>query len=181
MRPLVFIILLSFSVGCSSEPPSTEIIVRKIEELHGSIIQDDAENIIYINLSSCEIDSSLISHLTVFKHLRYLHLEHTDLENEDLESIGKIASLEVLNINLTQTTDEGLFFLLPLNNLKELRMSHYSLTRPVPEELKEASIDDLISGKVQIKTGRDYGGGILALVKKFPALKTELWGGFPES
>ena len=49
----------------------------------------------------------------------------------------------------------------------------------IPKELEGATVEDMISGKVQLPVERDYGGGIRALVTKHPGLKTELWGGLP--
>ena len=177
MKVVSLLLVLCIFAGCTPDEVTIDHLVREIEELGGGVIRDESDKVIYINLASCQIGDKLIHQLPAFEHLQYLHLEDSDIVNEDLQAIGQIASLEVLNINTTNTTDEGLFFLMPINNLKRLEMNHYSWTRPLPEELKNINIEDVLSGKVEYpKIERDYGDGIRALVEKFPDLQPTLWG-----
>lgn len=54
--------------------------------------------------------------------LRHLNVSSCDLEDQHLEVIGKIETLELLDLDATEITNYGLFFLEPLQNLKQLRL-----------------------------------------------------------
>jgi hypothetical protein len=69
-----------------------------------------------------EIDISEIQKLLQLKHLRHLNLCSSDLTDEHLEIIGRVDSIELLDLDLTKITDNGIRFLETLKKLKELRL-----------------------------------------------------------
>ncbi len=157
--------------------PSIESVIKQIEAADGFVIQDEDGHVIYVNLSSCELSPSLLKGLKSFTHLRYLYLDYSTLTDRHLKYIDKIRSLEILSIDSTRTTDKGICSLTSLESLEELIMSHYWLTRPRSEDFLKTALLQMVDDKQQTNIKQFYGEGMLALCKKYPALKVELCGG----
>lgn len=72
---------------------------------------------VWKNSSFKELDK-----LLQLTHIRHLNAASSDLEDQHLEVIGKMETLELLDLDATEITNYGLFFLKPLHNLKQLRL-----------------------------------------------------------
>ena len=60
--------------------------------------------------------------LTALKLLEHLNAASADLNDDHLEIIGQLVSLELLDLDLTELSDQSLRFIEPLQNLRELRL-----------------------------------------------------------
>ncbi|MCP4521911.1 MAG: hypothetical protein GY827_09530 [Cytophagales bacterium] len=69
-----------------------------------------------------EIKSSELEQLLHFKKLKHLNVSCSDLFDHHLAIIGKIESLELLDIDSTEITNDGLKHLIPLKKLSALRL-----------------------------------------------------------
>ena len=69
-----------------------------------------------------DIPSKELQKLLQLTHIRHLNVSSCDLEDKHLEMIGKMETLELLDLDATEITNYGLFFLKPLINLKQLRL-----------------------------------------------------------
>lgn len=77
----------------------------------------------YLNLSFLgKIENTEIQKLLKLTKLRHLNASNTDLLDKHLETIGQIYSLELLDLDSTEITNNGLKFLENLKQLKELRL-----------------------------------------------------------
>lgn len=184
MRIYLFLTMLALVSGCSPKQDTGEL-VREIELLGGIAVGDEEGDITFVNLCSCEVTHSLIKKLCTFDRLKSLYLDYTDTDDKDLKYIGTIASLEILSINGTATTDKGLFHLLNLENLKTLNIGHYIDLLPESGKAKMASIMDCFTSpdgapalSTEAKLRQEYAGeGYLALKKKYPKLAILFWSG----
>lgn len=77
----------------------------------------------YLSLSFFgEIETTELQKLFQLKHLKHLNLSSSDLFDKHLEVIGQMKTLELLDLDLTEITDNGLRNLKPLKQLRELRL-----------------------------------------------------------
>ena len=77
----------------------------------------------YLNLSFFgEIDIIELKKLALLKKLKHLNLASSDLLDKHLEFIGQVETLELLDLDLTEITDNGLRNLQSLKQLRELRL-----------------------------------------------------------
>ncbi|MGD1840016.1 MAG: hypothetical protein ACFB0B_03845 [Thermonemataceae bacterium] len=77
----------------------------------------------YLKLSfSGDIEKTELYKLLRLKNLKHLNTACADLCDQHLEVIGQITTLELLDLDSTAITDNGLQHLIPLNQLKELRL-----------------------------------------------------------
>lgn len=77
----------------------------------------------YLSLSFFDkIKISEIKKLLHLENLKHLNLSSSDLMDEHLEIVGKIESVELLDLDSTEITNQGLQFLEPMKQLKQLRL-----------------------------------------------------------
>ncbi|AFM03660.1 hypothetical protein Fleli_1223 [Bernardetia litoralis DSM 6794] len=77
----------------------------------------------YLNLTFFgKIEKNEIQKIRQLEKLKHLNLSSSDLIDEQLEIIGKIENIQVLDLDLTEITNQGISFLKYLQNLKELRL-----------------------------------------------------------
>ncbi|MFD0992006.1 hypothetical protein [Tenacibaculum geojense] len=77
----------------------------------------------YLSLSFFgEIEITELEKLCQLKKLTHLNLSSSDLFDKHLEIIGQLESIKLLDLDLTEITDNGLQNLKPLRQLKELRL-----------------------------------------------------------
>ena len=69
-----------------------------------------------------EIHRDELLKLKQLKQLRHLNASFYKLNDVDLEVIGQLKSVELLDLVMTEVTDEGLKLLRPMVNLEELRL-----------------------------------------------------------
>jgi len=92
-----------------------------------------------------EVEINTIQKICQLKHLKHLNLSSSDLLDGHLEIIGGVESLELLDLDLTKITDQGLRFLKPLKKLKELRLKdNRQLTDECIEHLAKIESLELI-------------------------------------
>ncbi|MNJ91840.1 hypothetical protein D3C87_94950 [compost metagenome] len=84
-----------------------------------------------------EIEIPELQKLVHLTNLKHLNLSSLDLRDEHLEIIGEITSLELLDLDLNEISDQGLRFLEPLKNLKQLRLKDNP-------QLTDGCIDQLV-------------------------------------
>ena len=95
-------------------------MTQEIVDIVGHEVRIDAD---YLRLRFFgEIEISEIQKILRLKNLKHLKLSSSDLIDKHLEAIGKIDSLELLDLDATDITNQGLFYLEPLKNLKQLRL-----------------------------------------------------------
>jgi hypothetical protein len=126
------------------------------QELINIIDHEVCTNADYLSLSFFgEIEISEIQKLLQLKNLKHLNLSSCDLIDKHLETIGKIASLELLDLDATEITDQGLFFLQHLKNLKQLRLKdNPQLTDTCVEYLSNIHSLELVHfGNTSVSTG----------------------------
>jgi Leucine-rich repeat (LRR) protein len=83
-------------------------------------VRIDAE---YLKFTFCGgIEIQEVQKLLRLKNLRQLNLSSSRLLDKHLEYIGKINSVELLDLDSTEITNQGLSFLQSLKKLKQLRL-----------------------------------------------------------
>ena len=77
----------------------------------------------YLNLSFYgEIETIELKKLIQLKNLKHLNISSSDLFDKHLIFIGQLETLELLDLDLTEITDNGLRNLNSLKRLRELRL-----------------------------------------------------------
>ena len=122
------------SGGASAVSADPASVVAALTSSEATLRKDPQGSIIEVDLRGKTIDNELLDRMVQLPRLRSLILAATKLVDEQLIPVGRISTLENLDLRDCPVTDKGMSHLTGLSKLKSLRLSGKSGACTVGDE-----------------------------------------------
>jgi len=104
--------------------PESEVkLAESLKTLGAKLKQDQAGYVIEVDFRGTKIDDAALKEIAGLSHLRSLLLNETPITDAAFESVGKVTTLENLDLRNCSLNNKAISYLTGLSKLKALRLS----------------------------------------------------------